>query len=78
MCNLPQPLDITPEWSFDELINQSFASSDKFGLITTQAKGYPFEVPIQNNPKVSGVILADQAKSLLTSLCQIPNAFGTL
>ena len=32
--------------------------------ITTQVKGYPFEVMIQNNPKVSGVVLADQAKSL--------------
>lgn len=32
--------------------------------ITTQAKGYPFEVLIKSNPKVSGVILADQVKSL--------------
>ncbi|MFH1674672.1 MAG: endoribonuclease MazF [Pseudomonadota bacterium] len=32
--------------------------------ITTQSKGYPFEVLIKNNPKVSGVILADQVKSL--------------
>ncbi len=32
--------------------------------ITKQAKGYPFEVLIQKNPKVSGIILADQAKSL--------------
>lgn len=32
--------------------------------ITSQIKGYPFEVRIQDNPKVSGVILADQVKSL--------------
>ncbi len=32
--------------------------------ITTQPKGYPFEVLIKNNLKVSGVILADQVKSL--------------
>ena len=32
--------------------------------ITTQSKGYPFEVPIKDNLKVSGVILADQVKSL--------------
>jgi len=32
--------------------------------ITTQVKGYPFEVMIQSNPKVSGVVLADQVKSL--------------
>ncbi|MDP3260102.1 MAG: endoribonuclease MazF [Thermodesulfovibrionales bacterium] len=32
--------------------------------ITTQSKGYPFEVAISNNPKVTGVILADQVKSL--------------
>ncbi len=32
--------------------------------ITTQSKGYPFEVLIKNNLKVSGVILTDQVKSL--------------
>ena len=32
--------------------------------ITSQAKNYPFEVAIQDNPKVSGVVLADQVKSL--------------
>lgn len=32
--------------------------------ITNKSKGYPFEVMIKNNPKVSGVILADQVKSL--------------
>ena len=32
--------------------------------ITSQVKGYPFEVRIQNNPKVFGAILADQVKNL--------------
>ena len=32
--------------------------------ITTQSKGYPFEVLIKNNLKVSGIVLADQVKSL--------------
>jgi len=32
--------------------------------ITTQVKGYPFEVAIEGNTKVQGVILADQVKSL--------------
>ena len=32
--------------------------------ITGQAKNYPFEVAIHDNPMVSGVVLADQVKSL--------------
>jgi mRNA interferase MazF len=32
--------------------------------ITTQVKGYPFEVAIEGTTKVRGVILADQVKSL--------------
>jgi mRNA interferase MazF len=32
--------------------------------VTTQVKGYPFEVTIEGNAKVKGVILADQVKSL--------------
>ena len=32
--------------------------------VTTQVKGYPFEVAIEGNAKVKGVILADQVKSL--------------
>lgn len=32
--------------------------------ITNQMKGYPWEVEIGDNPFVSGVILADQVKSL--------------
>ncbi|MGH8565574.1 MAG: endoribonuclease MazF [Gammaproteobacteria bacterium] len=32
--------------------------------ITSQVKGYPFEVAVAGNGSVSGVILADQVKSL--------------
>lgn len=32
--------------------------------ITTQAKGYPFEVPIPAGQKIAGVVLADQLKSV--------------
>lgn len=32
--------------------------------ITGRAKGYPFEVPIPKGHGVSGVVLADQARSL--------------
>lgn len=32
--------------------------------ITSQVKGYPFEVPLPAGLQVSGVILADQVKSL--------------
>ncbi|MHB1620417.1 MAG: hypothetical protein ACYCTY_10640 [Sulfuricella sp.] len=32
--------------------------------ITNQIKGYPFEVLIRDNPKVTGAILADQVKHL--------------
>ncbi len=32
--------------------------------ITTQIKGYPFEVAVEGAAKVHGVILADQVKSL--------------
>ena len=32
--------------------------------ITSQAKGYPFEIALPERAKVSGVILADQVKSI--------------
>ena len=32
--------------------------------VTTKQKGYPFEVPLPDGLEVSGVILADQVKSL--------------
>jgi mRNA interferase MazF len=35
-----------------------------FCPITTQVKGYPFEVPIPANLEIAGVVLVDQIKSL--------------
>jgi mRNA interferase MazF len=32
--------------------------------ITSKAKGYPFEVSLPSNLKISGVVLSDQVKSL--------------
>ena len=45
------------------------AYNSKVGLalfcpITSQIKGYPFEVSLPRGKKVSGVVLADQVKSL--------------
>ena len=51
------------------LVLSPFAYNDKVGLvlvcpITNQKKGYPFEVDIPDGPAVTGVILADQVKSM--------------
>lgn len=35
-----------------------------FCPITSQAKGYPFEVPLPRGLKATGVVLSDQVKSL--------------
>jgi mRNA interferase MazF len=35
-----------------------------FCPITSRVKGYPFEVPLPDGLKISGVVLADQIKSL--------------
>jgi mRNA interferase MazF len=46
--------------------------------ITTQAKGYPYEVTISASLRVSGVVLTDQVKNMdwkqrrATFLCQMP------
>lgn len=59
------------------------AYNGKVGLailcpITSQVKGYPFEVPIPDGLPVTGVILADQVKSLdwrardATFVCRLP------
>jgi len=48
--------------------------------LTSQAKGYPFEVGISPGLKVSGVILSDQVKSMdwrargTSFLCRLPDA----
>ena len=51
--------------------------------ITTQVKGYPFEVPIPDGLAVQGVVLADQAKSLdwrareAELICRLPASSTT-
>lgn len=48
--------------------------------ITSHVKGYPFEVRLSSDPPVSGVILADQVKSLdwrarnTEIICRLPGA----
>ncbi len=48
--------------------------------ITTQRKGYPFETPLPAGLKVSGVVLADQIKSMdwrarrIEYCCAVPAA----
>lgn len=51
------------------LVVSPAAYNSKVGLalvcpITSQVKGYPFEVPLPPSSKVTGVVLADQIKSL--------------
>ena len=51
------------------LVLSPAAYNDKVGLalfcpITSQVKGYPFEVAVPAGLPISGVVLADQAKSL--------------
>jgi len=47
--------------------------------VTNQAKGYPFEVPVPDGLPVTGVVLADQLKSLdwrarrCERLCKLPD-----
>jgi mRNA interferase MazF len=51
------------------LVLSPSAYNRKVGLalvcpITSQVKGYPFEVPLPDGLPVTGVVLADQVKSL--------------
>ncbi len=51
------------------LVLSSFEYNQKIGLalfcpITSIAKGYPFEVALPSTSAISGVVLADQVKSL--------------
>jgi mRNA interferase MazF len=49
-----------------------------FCPITSQVKGYPFEVPLPDDLPVTGVVLADQIKNLdwrarkAARICEIP------
>ena len=68
-------LDFTPQAGHEQagrrpgVVLSPAAYNGKVGLalvcpITTQAKGYPFEVAIPSERPVTGVILADQVKSI--------------
>lgn len=68
-------LDFTPNTGHEQggrrpaLVLSPAAYNGRVGLalvcpITSQVKGYPFEVPLPRRKRVSGVILADQVKSL--------------
>ncbi len=65
------------------LVISPLAYNRKTGLalfcpLTTQVKGYPFEVKVPDGVKVSGAILSDQVKSMdwhargATLLCSLP------
>ncbi|MBF0242639.1 MAG: endoribonuclease MazF [Desulfamplus sp.] len=66
------------------LVLSTEAYNGKVGLaifcpITSQIKGYPFEVMIPTGLKINGVILSDQVKSLdwkarnTELICKLPN-----
>lgn len=68
-------LDFNPQAGHEQagkrpaLVLSSFAFNDKTGLaflcpITNQKKNYPFEVIVSGASKTTGVVLADQLKSL--------------
>ncbi len=54
-----------------------------FCPVTSQVKGYPFEVPIPPGLPITGVVLADQVKSLdwgvrhAKFICEIPAPVAT-
>ncbi len=61
------------------------AYNGKVGLallcpITDRVKGYPFEVPIPRNMKVTGAVLSDEIRSLdwralkVEAICRLPEA----
>ncbi len=67
------------------LVLSPAAYNDKVGLailcpITSQIKGYPFEVLMPDGLKISGAILSDQVKSLdwkvrqAEFICKLPSA----
>ena len=70
------------------LVLSPLAYNDLVGLalfcpITSRAKGYSFEVPIPDGLAVSGVVLADQVKSLdwrtrrADYFCEVPDSVVT-
>ena len=67
------------------IVISPLAYNQKVGLalfcpITSHAKGYPLEVAIPKNSKISGVVLSDQIKSLdwqsrnVTFIAELPKS----
>jgi mRNA interferase MazF len=49
------------------LSSRSFSAVTRYALIapiTRRVRGWPFEVPIEANERISGVVLADQTRSV--------------
>ena len=74
-----------PEGRGVALVLSPAAYNGKVGLallcpITDRVKGYPFEVPIPGNMKVTGAVLSDEVKSLdwkaleAELICRLPEA----
>lgn len=68
-------LQFTPQAGHEQaghrpaLVVSPAAYNERTGLalccpVTSQVKGYPFEVRLGDNPVVTGVVLADQVKNL--------------
>lgn len=68
-------IDLNPQAGHEQagrrpaLVLSPRAYNERVGLalvcpITSQVKGYPFEVPIPAGGRVTGVVLADQVKSM--------------
>jgi len=68
-----RPAVVLSPWAYNERVGLAI-----FCPITSQEKGYPFEVKVPTGLAVSGVILADQVKSLdwrardVERICALP------
>lgn len=84
--------DIGPQWSSRPKLTIARLDSGCSAPVTSQIKGYPFEVLIPAGQPISGAVLADQVKNLdwkarrATFCCHLPdetvheilNKLGTL
>lgn len=84
-------LDFTPQAGHEQagrrpaLVVSPNAYNKRVGLallcpITSQVKGYPFEVAVPSDLPITGVVLSDQVRSLdwrarnAAHICSLPNA----
>ena len=84
-------VDLNPQMGHEQsgrrpgLVISPLSYNAKVGLailcpLTSQAKGYPFEIKIPEGLPVQGVVLADQIKSLdwkvrqITFICHLPDS----